>query len=374
MPPRLPDATALLPSELGPDAIGVNERLGEPLVAGFAASRRIRQERKKFQDSCRCTQAIERARGELHRELRRVLVIDARLAWNGLGNSLGRWVNLLRIGQGMGFATFLWLSDSEQVHFDLGDFFTSTTTEWQWNTRTAAAVADAMAKRGVHQPTRLHLSCRRATFACMLYSLYTEGAETRGGGGGGGTTTTCTYEQEQQGLLMRQIAGGGSSWLLLSLSAQEMLQARSRWQLAAGRLAAGWWLVAGGRCAGVASTSSGAVSACSGRGVCKLCIASHACQRYGPSAPAGVLESSRQCAAARLLPIAAGRAGATRRGARELCDVRAAPPTAMAAAPDGAPSRRTRSARRADGGAPAHRAGGLAALRGDEPRGQQLVE
>ena len=32
------------------------------------------------------------------RTLGRVLVIDIRYTWNGLGNSLTRWLNLLRVG------------------------------------------------------------------------------------------------------------------------------------------------------------------------------------------------------------------------------------------------------------------------------------
>ena len=98
-------------------------------LSDFAASRRIAQEARKYDSGCRCTQAIETARAEAHASLQRVLVIDVRLHWNGLGNSLDRWVNLLRIGHSMGFATFLWLSSSDQPFFDLGDYFTSTTTE-----------------------------------------------------------------------------------------------------------------------------------------------------------------------------------------------------------------------------------------------------
>jgi hypothetical protein len=40
-----------------------------------------------------------------------VLVIDARFPWNGVGNSLVRWLTLLRVGLASGRATFLWLSD-----------------------------------------------------------------------------------------------------------------------------------------------------------------------------------------------------------------------------------------------------------------------
>ena len=54
---------------------------------------------------------MEARRAELHTRLDRVLVIDARFPWNGVGNSLVRWLTLLRVGLASGRATFLWLSD-----------------------------------------------------------------------------------------------------------------------------------------------------------------------------------------------------------------------------------------------------------------------
>ena len=54
---------------------------------------------------------MEARRAELHARLDRVLVIDARFPWNGVGNSLVRWLTLLRVGLASGRATFLWLSD-----------------------------------------------------------------------------------------------------------------------------------------------------------------------------------------------------------------------------------------------------------------------
>ena len=54
---------------------------------------------------------MEARREELHTRLDRVLVIDARFPWNGVGNSLVRWLTLLRVGLASGRATFLWLSD-----------------------------------------------------------------------------------------------------------------------------------------------------------------------------------------------------------------------------------------------------------------------
>ena len=53
----------------------------------------------------------EAGRAELHRTLESVLVIDMRFAWNGIGNSLTRWLAVLRLGTAAGRATFLWFSD-----------------------------------------------------------------------------------------------------------------------------------------------------------------------------------------------------------------------------------------------------------------------
>jgi hypothetical protein len=55
--------------------------------------------------------ASQTRRAELHASLDRVLVIDMRFFWNGVGNSLPRWLASLRVGLAAGRATFLWMSD-----------------------------------------------------------------------------------------------------------------------------------------------------------------------------------------------------------------------------------------------------------------------
>ena len=45
---------------------------------------------------CGCTHALERRRSALHDALERVVIFDIRFDWNGIGNSLPRWLALLR--------------------------------------------------------------------------------------------------------------------------------------------------------------------------------------------------------------------------------------------------------------------------------------
>ena len=61
-------------------------------------------------------------------------MIDARFHWNGVGNSLVRWLTLLRVGLASGRATFLWLSDfpgTGKTRFDLGAYFVAVGADWQ---------------------------------------------------------------------------------------------------------------------------------------------------------------------------------------------------------------------------------------------------
>lgn len=120
-----------------------------PLTDGFAALSLVQEELEAYKLQCECGQKIEvngcavrRAamlcrqptafpvvcacglgepttlplasqarRAELHASLDRVLVIDMRFFWNGVGNSLPRWLASLRVGLAAGRATFLWMSD-----------------------------------------------------------------------------------------------------------------------------------------------------------------------------------------------------------------------------------------------------------------------
>ena len=67
-------------------------------LAAFTDSRHVKAEEAIYASSCKCSQLVEAHRAALHASLERVLVIDIRFRWNGLGNSLERWERLLRVG------------------------------------------------------------------------------------------------------------------------------------------------------------------------------------------------------------------------------------------------------------------------------------
>ena len=93
---------------------------GSVLTTRFAASPVAQRELSNFAQKCHCTKKIEAARAELHSSLDKVLIIDMRFAWNGVGNSLVRWLALLRFGTAAGRATFLWMSDRESHNIVAG--------------------------------------------------------------------------------------------------------------------------------------------------------------------------------------------------------------------------------------------------------------
>ena len=67
-------------------------------VAEFATHPLIVRESRVFESRCACVRRIEAGRAELHASLDRVLVVDMRMFWNGIGNSLTRWLAVLRLG------------------------------------------------------------------------------------------------------------------------------------------------------------------------------------------------------------------------------------------------------------------------------------
>ena len=128
------------------------------------------RELRAYRSRCACTQKIEERRAELHAQLDRVLVVDARFDWNGVGDSLNRWLSLLRLGLAAGRATFLWLSDEHMVsqarpRFDLGGFFVADGADWQWSLGTRARVEQRMGQHA--QPTVVEYACvQRSGLKC----------------------------------------------------------------------------------------------------------------------------------------------------------------------------------------------------------------
>ena len=118
-----------------PRRLGLADGLAPPpVVDGWSENRIAAAEDRLWQRDCGCSQRVEARRQRLHASLERVLVIDARFHWNGVGNSLVRWLTLLRVGLASGRATFLWLSDfpgTGKTRFDLGAYFVAVGADWQ---------------------------------------------------------------------------------------------------------------------------------------------------------------------------------------------------------------------------------------------------
>ena len=145
-----------------------------PVIPGWSTNRIAAAEDMLWQRDCKCSQHVEARRQQLHQSLQRVLVIDARFHWNGVGNSLVRWLTLLRVGLASGRATFLWLSDfpgGGKMRFDLGSYFVAYGADWQWSPANEARVRAAMSKMRVGGPTHVNYKCLRHTWACMVPSF-----------------------------------------------------------------------------------------------------------------------------------------------------------------------------------------------------------
>jgi hypothetical protein len=249
---------------------------GPTATAATKYSSHVRRELHAYQTGCACTQLIEAQRIKLHATLERVVVFDVRFGWNGLGDSLDRWINLLRLGAVAGRAAFLWMSDRvegryNQHHrhaaerdaagyegFDLGEYFVSIDgADWQWSSKTAGLVAQAMARRGVTAPLLVDYRCDqpRSFFCAHARLRWTSGASSWanrsigsgkiggiGGSSGGvghgssaleGSLQIPTAEAESAGVLVEWIAARREPWLLVRTHQQLALEASGRAALAA---------------------------------------------------------------------------------------------------------------------------------------------
>lgn len=176
----------------------------------FAASSFIQKEARAYEQRCAATRTEWRAlrTSAAFVSLRRVLVIDvSTLGWNGLGNSLERWLNLFRLGHAHGRATFLRMdpcspplpsasgaeaaaavnASTVTCKFDLGAHFEADGGwSWRWDQGAARRVQAALqpeggeARGGGQQGgvkeggaghgvvRRLRYCCARVTWACQL--------------------------------------------------------------------------------------------------------------------------------------------------------------------------------------------------------------
>ena len=198
---------------------GTNAFLDSPL---------IQKELSAFAQRCSCTQYVEERRAALHRELSRVIVIDLRFAFWGIGNSLPRWLGLLRCGLAAGRATFLWMSDQQQAalrpagsarhqkavqRFDLGEYFHAIGGDWRW---TAEQEARVRAVQGDDKPLEVRYTCLQQAAECDRFQLRWGNAES--------SSLEGSLEQERDGMLVAWLSARREPWLLLNL--------RPKWQTA----------------------------------------------------------------------------------------------------------------------------------------------
>lgn len=272
-----------------------------PLLPQFAAHPLVARELSAFQRGCACTQRIEAGRAQLHASLERVLVIDMRFVWNGIGNSLVRWLAVLRMGTAAGFATFLWFSDRDppsedppgrrlgfgrgvrrrgrrqggpsdawsrphgvrrHTGFDLGDYFVAVGADYRWSRAAHRRVAAAMARRNVSNPMLVQYSCLKHTWACMrpqlewgpLAPVPLDAADAAGAAGAAGgvapldqlsggfaqppASANCTHENERDGWMVAWFAQRKEPWLLLRLAEQTAIEPSAD---AAGAVLSGAW-------------------------------------------------------------------------------------------------------------------------------------
>ena len=246
------------------------------LVPEFANHPAIARETQVFATSCACAARIEAGRAELHRTLDRVLVVDMRFNWNGVGNSLTRWLAVLRLGTAAGRATFLWFSDRElrdrsrsgqraaaaamagrrlahgerpytlgnwrKRHgaqraegFDLGDYFVAIGADYRWSRgATYRRVAAAMAARNVTSPTLINYRCLHHTWACMR-PVFEFGPMAEAGPEDDPSALNrpfarppghaeFTVETEKDGAMLSWLASRTEPWLVLRLNEQTALE------------------------------------------------------------------------------------------------------------------------------------------------------
>ena len=165
-----------------------------------------------YNASCACTQRLERARADLRRGLKKVLVFDsASTPWNGLGNSLPRWIGLLRLGLTAGRAAFLRFDDR---HFDPGYYFVSAAgSDWRWTPLVEAQVRQAMRVGEVV----LTYDCEEQTYTCIRPRLCWPHAVDASQPP---QCRTWSQEEEARGEVLRWLREHESPWLRVAFTEQ----------------------------------------------------------------------------------------------------------------------------------------------------------
>jgi hypothetical protein len=145
--------------------------------------RRAGAELRSFGDRCAFMAPAWASASDAHATLQRVLVVDARHDWNGIGDSLERYTFALRAGRALRRATFLLLDscadasapprDPPPQHrrrggcaFDPGAHVTGFgAVDWRWDGAAAARVRFAQGLPGDAQPVALRYNCEKMDYS-----------------------------------------------------------------------------------------------------------------------------------------------------------------------------------------------------------------
>ena len=215
------------------------------------------------------------------------------------GNSLTRWLAVLRLGTSSGRATFLWFSDRPlarssssadapgeaklagrrlkefrlakwqrprpylRAHgFDLGDYFVGVDADYRWSRAAYRRVREAMLGRNVSAPMLVNYRCVKHTWACMQPMLEYgplgppakgDPANLDGGFAREPERVTCTHEDEKDGFMVSWLASRTEPWILLRLNEQTALEPSGP---AAAAVLSGAWPAAASAAAAAASGSA----------------------------------------------------------------------------------------------------------------------
>ena len=210
----------------------------------FASSPLIQRELSIFNQRCHCTSRIEQRRAALHASLARVLIFDIRFLWWGLGKSLGRWLNLLRIGLATGRATFL-LMDADPVAtshnsrrgkqrtksrprqaplLDLGKYYRAVGAEWRWDARAEARVRAAQG----FNARAARVQYKGSSGPSGSFTVHNVSSDSSIADGSWSNPPAAllvgTRTQEKDGLLLSWLSARSEPWLVVDL--------RPRWMTA----------------------------------------------------------------------------------------------------------------------------------------------
>jgi hypothetical protein len=195
----------------GSDSGGVAERWAGFLADEVVAHRysRTRDELEAFGKACDYMAPTWVRLAEAHASLERVIVVDCRHNWNGLGDSHERWNFLLRVGRSLRRAAFLWSDGCADpdgparmavegvpapvrppgCQFDPGAYVTGLGgVAWRWDAAERRRVERAQGAQQADAELVLQFHChqeghRGCLHAVLRYANGSTALETRGDAG-----------------------------------------------------------------------------------------------------------------------------------------------------------------------------------------------